>query len=145
MCHTFVPHCGTYFLCHTLYSICATLWLMYHMFQTICSMFYPQTFNLFELLWWSEGFNPKPIELNLVLFILAKISCKTNVPTFVPTLMPTLGTYFCAYFYIAQPQTFNLFELLWQSEGFNPNPIELNTMYYVKQMCLILCLLLCLL
>ena len=57
------------------------------------------------------------------------------MPTFVPTLMPTLGTlgtYFCAYFYIAQPQTFNLFELLWQSEGFNPNPIELNTMYYVK-------------
>ena len=25
LCHTFVPHCGTYFLCHTLYSICATL------------------------------------------------------------------------------------------------------------------------
>ena len=41
-----------------------------------------------------KGLNPKPIELNLVLFILAKISCKTNVPSFVPTFVPTLGTYF---------------------------------------------------
>ena len=54
----------------------------------ICSMFYPQTFNLFELLWQSEGLNPKPVELNLVLFILAKISCKTNVPSFVPSFVP---------------------------------------------------------
>ena len=39
-------------------------------------------------LWQSEGLNPKPVELNLVLFILAKISCKTNVPSNVPSFVP---------------------------------------------------------
>ena len=36
----------------------------------------PQTSNLFDLLWQREELNPNPKDLNLVLYILAKISCK---------------------------------------------------------------------
>ena len=63
-----------------------------------------------------------------------KVLCKNKCnPLLHPILHPILHpTLICSIFY---PQTFNLFELLWQSEGLNPKPIELNTMYYVKHKC----------
>ena len=70
--------------------MCPLLCPIGHIF--CCALLYmaqPQTFNLFELLWQSEGLNPKPIELNLVLFILAKISCQNNCANFCAS--------FCAY------------------------------------------------
>ena len=63
----------------------------------ICSIFYPQTFNLFELLWRIEGLNPKPIELNINYYV------KTNVPHF----CAPLGYKFCCDpLYIVKVPTF---------------------------------------
>ena len=59
-----------------------------------CTYFFSNLLPKHGVLWQSEGFNPKPIELNLVLFILAKISCK-NKCTLKCTLFCTpQGTYF---------------------------------------------------
>ena len=111
---------------------------------------HPQTFNLFELLWQSEGLNPKPVELNLVLFILAKISCKTNSPTFSPTLS-TLLSLFYLFGGAEKDQDLNYthYNLLWQSEGLNPKPIELNLVLFIlakiscKNKCALFCALFC--
>ena len=75
--------------------LCPLLCPIGHIF--CCALLYmghPQTFNLFELLWQSEGLNPKPIELNLVLFILAKIRCKNKCALLYALFCALKGTYF---------------------------------------------------